>query len=88
MDIGVLVRMKQPLSTPTREAARALLGRDLATLCASATALRRKRFGNTISLCAIINAKSGNCGMDCSFCSQSGRHGAAGSGQNAASDGR
>jgi biotin synthase len=60
----------------TREAARDLITRDLAALCASATALRRQRFGDTVSLCAIINAKSGNCGMDCAFCSQSGRHNA------------
>jgi len=63
-------------ATPTREAARSLLAWDLAELCASATALRQKRFGKVVSLCAIINAKSGNCGMDCAFCSQSGRHGA------------
>jgi len=63
-------------ATPSRESARALLARDTAALCASASALRRKHFGDVVSLCAIINAKSGNCGMDCAFCSQSGRHGA------------
>ena len=62
--------------TPTREAARALLTWDPAALYASATALRRKRFGDTVSLCAIINAKNGNCGMNCAFCPQSGHHGA------------
>jgi len=70
------MRHSLSIATPTREAARALLTRDLADLCASASALRRKRFGNVVSLCAIINAKSGNCGMDCAFCAQSGRHGA------------
>jgi biotin synthase len=71
--------MKRALSTatPTRETARSLLTRDLAALCASATALRRKRFGNVVPLCAIINANSGNCGMDCAFCSQSSHHDAA-----------
>ena len=62
-------------ATPTREAAGSLLALDLETLCASAAALRRKRFGNTVSLCAVINAKSGSCGMDCAFCAQSGLHG-------------
>lgn len=33
--------------------------------------LRNLHFGKTIDLCAIINAKSGNCGMDCAFCPQS-----------------
>jgi biotin synthase len=42
-------------------------------LMAQADALRKERFGNTVDLCAIINAKSGNCAMDCAFCSQS-RH--------------
>ena len=40
-------------------------------LFAGATQLRRAVFGNRITLCAIINARSGNCGMDCRFCSQS-----------------
>ena len=70
---------EQSLFTPalTREAARSLIGQDLAELCASATALRRQHFGDTVSLCAIINAKSGNCGMNCAFCSQSAHHNAA-----------
>lgn len=44
-----------------------------AELFASATALREASFGTQVELCAIINARSGNCSMDCSFCSQS-RH--------------
>ena len=42
-------------------------------LFASASHLRTATFGNKVTLCAIINARSGNCGMDCRFCSQS-RH--------------
>ncbi|MDD4700984.1 MAG: biotin synthase BioB [Desulfovibrio sp.] len=42
-------------------------------LFASASKLRAATFGNKVALCAIINARSGNCGMDCRFCSQS-RH--------------
>lgn len=38
-----------------------------------ADAVREAAFGRRISLCAIINARSGNCAMDCRFCSQS-RH--------------
>lgn len=32
--------------------------------------LRQLFFGNRVSLCAIVNAKSGDCDMNCSFCSQ------------------
>lgn len=45
-------------------------------LLAAAHAIRMARFGNRLSLCAIINAKSGRCSEDCSFCAQSGHHGA------------
>lgn len=41
-------------------------------LFASATALRERAFGNKVEACFIINAKSGNCNMNCRFCSQSG----------------
>ena len=36
-----------------------------------AKALREGAFGNEISFCSIVNAKSGACVEDCSFCSQS-----------------
>lgn len=42
-----------------------------------ADAVREACFGKRVSLCAIINARSGNCGMDCAFCSQSSRSAAA-----------
>ncbi len=44
------------------------------TLFASATDLRKQAFGQQVSLCAIINARSGKCTMDCAFCSQSVHH--------------
>ncbi len=43
-------------------------------LFASATMLREQHFAKGIELCAIINARSGKCTMDCSFCSQSMHH--------------
>ncbi|MBN2163535.1 MAG: biotin synthase BioB [Pontiellaceae bacterium] len=43
-------------------------------LFSGATQIREAHFGNRIQLCSIINAKSGKCDMDCSFCSQSGHH--------------
>ncbi len=33
--------------------------------------MREARFGRRVSLCVIINAKSGQCSEDCAFCSQS-----------------
>jgi len=37
--------------------------------------IREKNFGNRVYLCNILNAKSGACGEDCAFCSQSTHHG-------------
>jgi len=52
------------------EEARFLLGVDEADLLAGTQQIREAHFGNEIQLCAIINAKSGKCDMDCTFCSQ------------------
>lgn len=40
-------------------------------LFASASQIREHFFSNKVEICCIINAKSGNCGMNCKFCSQS-----------------
>jgi len=48
--------------------------RLLARLLSGARAVRRKHLGQNLSLCAIINAKSGACTEDCAFCAQSSRH--------------
>lgn len=42
-------------------------------LLEQANKIRQRYFGNAIDFCSIINARCGNCSMDCSFCSQS-RH--------------
>ena len=46
----------------------------LPRLLEGARAVRRKHLGQNLSLCAIINAKSGACTEDCAFCAQSSRH--------------
>lgn len=46
-------------------------GTDLFELFASANKIRTHFRGNTVGLCSIVNAKSGACSEDCSFCAQS-----------------
>ncbi len=43
----------------------------LSDLMRSATTYREYYFSNKIEICAIINARSGQCGMNCTFCAQS-----------------
>lgn len=60
----------------TRDEAVALMRLDHAhifDLIASANHVRRKHKGGEISLCSIINARSGGCAEDCAFCPQSAR---------------
>lgn len=49
-------------------------GETLAALGRAADAVRRARVGRQVSLCAIVNAKSGRCGENCAFCAQSGHY--------------
>lgn len=44
---------------------------DFSQLLISASQIRMAHFGSSANLCAIINAKSGLCPEDCSFCAQS-----------------
>lgn len=43
-------------------------------LLAAARDIRIERIGRTVSLCAIVNAKSGRCSENCAFCAQSAHH--------------
>ena len=47
---------------------------SLSALFAAASRMRERHFGNQVSLCGIINAKSGLCPEDCAFCAQSSYH--------------
>lgn len=60
----------------SRRTALLLAAAPLGALLAGADAIRRRRAGNRITLCAIVNARSGLCGEDCAFCAQSARHAA------------
>lgn len=46
-------------------------GTEIFELFASANKIRTHFRGNTVGLCSIVNAKSGACSEDCSFCAQS-----------------
>lgn len=48
--------------------------KDIPELLAGANKIARHLKGNRISLCSILNAKSGRCPEDCAFCSQSSHH--------------
>jgi biotin synthase len=47
---------------------------NLLDLLSCAEKIRREYAGNQIDLCAIVNAKSGACSEDCSYCAQSSKN--------------
>ncbi|HSQ77380.1 MAG TPA: biotin synthase BioB [Nitrospirota bacterium] len=49
-------------------------GEDLVDLFAAAARIRRYYRGNAVDICSIVNAKSGACSEDCSYCAQSIHH--------------
>ena len=52
----------------------AVAGPDLYLLFAEAGRIREQYVGNSVTLCSIINAKSGKCPENCAFCAQSAHH--------------
>jgi biotin synthase len=47
---------------------------NLFALLSAASEIKEHFKGKTVSLCAIVNAKSGRCEEDCAFCAQSAHH--------------
>ncbi|MCC6747118.1 MAG: biotin synthase BioB [Deltaproteobacteria bacterium] len=59
---------------PTREELREVLAVDdeeLMVLLAATRRVREARYGNRVKLQVLVNARSGHCGEDCGYCSQS-----------------
>ncbi|WP_319541805.1 biotin synthase BioB [uncultured Pseudodesulfovibrio sp.] len=65
----------RPLAEPDIRYIVSLPADRLDELLVCAHTIRTAMFGSKVSLCAIINAKSGTCSENCSFCAQSGHHG-------------
>ncbi len=63
---GTEMEFEQALSLAQNE--------DLHSLCTAADSLRRRFHENHFDLCSIINARSGKCSEDCSYCAQSSRY--------------
>ncbi len=49
-------------------------GSEYTQFMAGAHRIKEETLGNSIDLCSIINAKSGRCAENCSFCAQSSHH--------------
>jgi len=64
------------LSGPDAATISAVEGAEIPELFSSSYRIRRHYRGDSIDLCAIINAKSGACPEDCGYCAQSSKSGA------------
>ena len=64
----------QQLSGDDAERLGTVEGTDLYLLFAEAGRIREKYLGSDVTLCSIINAKSGKCPENCAFCAQSAHH--------------
>lgn len=61
----------EPLSSEQALEILAAPDEELVDLLAAALRVRRRFFGTRVRLNFLVNAKSGNCGEDCGYCSQS-----------------
>jgi len=68
------IALGEPLSDSVAIQILTAKGSTLTAFMAGAHALKEQYLGDKIDLCSIINAKSGRCAENCSFCAQSSHH--------------
>jgi biotin synthase len=76
-NLSLLVETILPGGTITRQQAHDLstaTGSALVELFAAAARIREHFHGDAVDICSIVNAKSGACSEDCSYCAQSVHH--------------
>ncbi|MDP2157145.1 MAG: biotin synthase BioB [Nitrospirota bacterium] len=62
------------LSSTDAEFLASISGQDLFELFSAANRIRAHFQGNSVDICSIVNAKSGKCPEDCSYCAQSSKN--------------
>ena len=77
LDVSQLIDQVDAGQPPTPAQGLSILrssGAEYSAYMAGAHYLKESAFGNVAQLCSIINAKSGRCQENCSFCAQSAHH--------------
>lgn len=71
MDVIELYQKVAATGFIRREEAQTLIEADIYDLMYGANKIRHRHKGDTVEFCSIVNARSGRCSNDCSFCAQS-----------------